>query len=82
LVDGVVQSHEDLIEAEEHALADIRKAIDADSRDRTTAGSLGTLAVKVTIGRSECDSGEALSAGFGYFKQWFSVQVAGDPFGA
>lgn len=82
VVKGIVQSHEDLVEAMEHAIADIRRAIDQDARDGATAGALGTLTVFVRLGTSMTDEGENLSAGFGYFEQRFLVQVAGDPFGA
>jgi hypothetical protein len=82
VIKGVVNSHTDLVEAMEHAIADIRKAIDGDARDNATAGALGTLTVYVRLGTSATDEGENLSAGFGYFEQRFLVQVAGDPFGA
>jgi len=82
IVKGSVQSHTDLVEAMEHSIADIRKAIDKDARDGATVGALGTLTVYVRLGTSLTDEGENLSAGFGYFEQRFLVQVAGDPFGA
>lgn len=81
-VSGIVQSHTDLVEEMEHAIADIRKAIDADARDGSTSGALGTLAIYVRLGKSTTGTGENLPLGLEYFEQRFTVQVAGDPFGA
>jgi hypothetical protein len=81
VVKGVVQSHTDLVEEMEHAIADIRKAVDADARSGA-AGTLGALTIYARLGTSMTDEGENLAAGFGYFEQRFLVQIAGDPFGA
>jgi hypothetical protein len=82
LVEGVVKSSSDTVTEMEHALADVRKAIDKDGRDGATAGALGTLTVYVRIGRSWTDEGENVASGLGHFWQEFLVQIAGDPFGA
>lgn len=81
-VSGIVQSHTDLVEAMERSIADIRKAVDADARDGSTSGALGTLAIYVRLGASDIGTGENLPSGLEYFEQRFAVQVAGDPFGA
>ncbi|MEN6560865.1 MAG: hypothetical protein ABFD52_08840 [Acidobacteriota bacterium] len=82
VVEGVVKSATDTVTEMEHALADVRRAVDTDSRDGATAGALGTLTVYVRVGRSWTDEGENVASGLGYFWQEFLVQIAGDPFGA
>ena len=81
VVKGIIQSHTDLAQEMEHAIADIRRAVDADARSGA-AGSLGALTIYVRLGMSMTDEGENLAVGFGYFEQRFLVQITGDPFGA
>jgi len=82
VVRGVVRSDTDTVTEMEHALQDVRRAVDKDARDGATAGALGTLTIYVRIGRSVTDEGENLATGFGFFEQRFNVRVVGDPFGA
>lgn len=82
VVEGVIKSAADTVTEMEHALADVRKAVDKDARDGATAGALGTLTVFARVGRSWTDEGENVASGLGYFWQEFLVQIAGDPFGA
>jgi len=79
VVKGIVQSTTDTVRAQEHAIADIRKAIDRDSR-LGTAGALGALTVSTRIGRSATDEGDNIREGLGYFAQWIKVRIFGDPF--
>ena len=79
LVRGVVRDASDPVSAQEKAMADIRKAIDIDSR-LGTAGALGALTVKVEIGSSETDEGEFFAQNLGFFEQRIRVEVAGNPF--
>ena len=81
VVEGVVKSAIDTVTEMEHALADVRRAVDADSRSGNP-GTLGALTVFVRVGRSWTDEGENVASGLGYFWQEFLVQIAGDPFGA
>jgi len=81
IVTGIVKSNTDTVTEMEHALADIRRAIDADSR-AGAAGALGALAVFVRVGSTWTDKGGNVEFGLGVFHQEFLVQVAGDPFGA
>lgn len=57
----------------ERSLRDVRRAIDQDSRSQT-AGSLGALAVAVTIDTAEIQNGRD----FGNFKQRIIVRVTGE----
>lgn len=82
MVCGVVKSSVDIVTEQEHALADIRQAVDRDSRDVTTIGSLGNLTVLVELGASSTDRGENIALGLGFLEQHFRIQIASDPFGA
>lgn len=79
VVKGIVQSTADTVRAQERAIADIRKAIDRDSR-LGTAGTLGALTVSVRLGKSATDEGDNIREGLGYFAQWIKVRIFGDPF--
>jgi hypothetical protein len=79
VIKGAVQSNTDTVTEQEKAIADIRKAIDRDSRVRTT-GTLGSLAISVRIGSSATDEGEYVSQSMGFFEQRLKVQIASDPF--
>lgn len=81
IVCGVVRSSVDIVTEMEHALADIRRAVDKDAR-LGTAGSLGALTVSVELDVSSTDKGENLALGLGFLEQHFRVQIAADPFGA
>lgn len=81
VVEGVVKSATDTVTEMEHALADVRRAVDADSRSGDP-GTLGAMTVYVRVGRSWTDEGENVANGLGHFWQEFLVQIAGDPFGA
>lgn len=81
VVEGVIKSATDTVTEMEHALADVRRAVDADSRSGDP-GTLGALTVFVRVGRSWTDEGENVANGLGHFWQEFLVQIAGDPFGA
>lgn len=82
IIGGMVKSTVDIVTEMEHALADIRRAVDKDARDLTTAGSLGNLTVYVTLGACSTDKGENISLGLGFLEQRIQVQIAADPFGA
>ena len=76
-VKGIVKDSVDTITRLENCIADIRKAIDADSRSGA-AGSLGALAVEVRIEESpETDDGYLSLEGFGFFDQKVRVSIAG-----
>lgn len=79
VIKGVVQSISDTVTAQERAIADIRKAIDRDSRLGTT-GALGALTVYVRIGSSATDEGDFVAENLGFFEQRIKVQIAGGPF--
>ena len=81
VVEGVIKSATDTVTEMEHALADVRRAVDADSRSGDP-GTLGALTIYARVGRSWTDEGENVASGLGYFWQEFLVQIAGDPFGA
>jgi len=76
-VKGIVKDSVDTVTRLENSIADIRKAIDADSRSGA-AGSLGALAVEVRIEDSpETDDGYLSLEGFGFFDQKVRVSIAG-----
>ena len=76
-VKGIVKDSVDTVTRLENCIADIRKAIDADSRSGA-AGSLGALAVEVRIEESpETDDGYLSLEGFGFFDQKVRVSIAG-----
>jgi len=76
-VKGIVKDSMDTVTRLEKCIADIRKAIDADSRSGA-AGSLGALAVEVRIEESpETDDGYLSLEGFGFFDQKVRVSIAG-----
>jgi hypothetical protein len=81
VVKGVVKSATDTVTEMENAIADIRRAIDADARS-SAVGALGTLTVYVRVGVSATDEGENVAIGLGFFEQRIVVQIAGEPFGA
>jgi hypothetical protein len=76
-VKGIVKDNVDTVTRMERCIADIRKAIDADSRSGV-AGSLGVLAVQARIEDSpETDDGYLSLEGFGFFDQKIRVSIAG-----
>jgi hypothetical protein len=76
-VKGIVKDSVDTVTRLENCIADIRKAIDADSRSGA-AGSLGVLAVETRIEESpETDDGYLSLEGFGFFDQKIRVSIAG-----
>ena len=76
-VKGIVKDSIDTVTRLENCIADIRKAIDADSRSGV-AGSLGALAVETRIEESpETDDGYLSLEGFGFFDQKIRVSIAG-----
>jgi hypothetical protein len=76
-VKGVVKDSVDTVTKVERCLADVRKAIDADSRSGV-AGTLGVLAVETRIEESpETDDGYLSLEGFGFFDQKVRVSIAG-----
>jgi len=76
-VKGIVKDSVDTVTRLENSIADIRKAIDADSRSGA-AGSLGVLAVEVRIEDSpETDDGYLSLEGMGFFDQKIRVSIAG-----
>jgi len=77
-VKGIVKDSVDTVTRLENSIADIRKAIDADSRSGA-AGSLGALAVETRIEDSpETDDGYLSLEGFGFFDQKIRVSIAGE----
>lgn len=71
-IKGYIRTDGNPAEILEKAVHDVRTAIDEDSRDRATAGSLGNLAIAVTLERSpETDNGYGSVVGMG----WFDLQV-------
>ena len=76
-VKGIVKDSVDTVTRLENSIADIRKAIDADSRS-SAAGSLGVLAVETRIEESpETDDGYLSMEGFGFFDQKIRISIAG-----
>lgn len=76
-VKGIVKDSVDTVTRLENGIADIRKAIDADSRSGA-AGSLGVLAVETRIETApETDDGYLSLEGFGFFDQKIRVSIAG-----
>jgi len=76
-VKGIVKDSVDTVTRMERCIADIRKAIDADSRSGA-AGSLGVLAVQTRIEDSpETDDGYLSLEGFGFFDQKVRISIAG-----
>jgi len=76
-IKGIVKDSVDTVTRMERCIADIRKAIDADSRSGA-AGTLGVLAVQVRIEDSpETDDGYLSLEGFGFFDQKIRVSIAG-----
>jgi hypothetical protein len=76
-VKGIVKDSVDTVTRLENSIADVRKAIDADSRS-AAAGSLGVLAVETRIEESpETDDGYLSLEGFGFFDQKIRVSIAG-----
>jgi hypothetical protein len=76
-IKGWVKDSEDTVTRLENCIADIRKAIDADSRSGA-AGSLGALAVETRIEESpETDDGYLSLEGFGFFDQKIRISIAG-----
>jgi hypothetical protein len=76
-VKGIVKDSEDTVTRLENCIADIRKAIDTDSRSGI-AGTLGVLAVETRIEDSpETDDGYLSLEGFGFFDQKVRVSIAG-----
>jgi len=76
-VKGVVKDSLDTVTPLERCLADVRKAIDADSRSGAP-GSLGALCVQCRIEKSPwTDDGEFSFWGFGAFSQKITVWIAG-----
>ncbi len=77
-IKGVVKDSVDTVTRLERALADVRKAIDADSRSGA-AGTLGALGVETRIEESpETDDGYLSLEGFGFFDQKVRVSIAGN----
>lgn len=71
-VKGIVRTDGNAAEMLEKCIHDVRTAIDEDSRDRVTAGSLGNLVVTARLERSpETDNGWGSMVGLG----WFDLQV-------
>lgn len=76
-VKGIVKDNEDTVTRLERCIADVRKAIDADSRSGV-AGTLGALTVQTRIEDSpETDDGYLSLEGFGFFDQKIRVSIAG-----
>jgi hypothetical protein len=76
-IKGIVKDSVDTVTKLERCIADIRKAIDADSRSGA-AGSLGVLAVETRIEDSpETDDGYLSLEGMGFFDQKIRVSIAG-----
>jgi hypothetical protein len=76
-VKGIVKDSVDTVTKLERCIADIRKAIDADSRSGV-AGTLGALAVQTRIEDApETDDGYLSLEGFGFFDQKVRVSIAG-----
>jgi len=76
-IKGIVKDNLDTVTRLERCIADIRKAIDADSRSGV-AGSLGALAVETRIETApETDDGYLSLEGFGFFDQKVRVSIAG-----
>jgi hypothetical protein len=76
-VKGIVKDSVDTVTRLENAIADIRKAIDADSRSGA-AGTLGALAVETRIETSpETDDGYLSLEGMGFFDQKIRISIAG-----
>ena len=76
-VKGIVKDSTDTVTKLERCIADIRKAIDADSRSGA-AGTLGVLAVQTRIEDSpETDDGYLSLEGFGFFDQKVRISIAG-----
>jgi hypothetical protein len=76
-VKGIVKDNVDTVTRLENCIADVRKAIDADSRSGA-AGTLGVLAEQTRIEDSpETDDGYLSLEGFGFFDQKIRVSIAG-----
>jgi len=76
-VKGIVKDSTDTVTKLERCIADVRKAIDADSRSGA-AGTLGVLAVQTRIEDSpETDDGYLSLEGFGFFDQKVRISIAG-----
>jgi len=76
-IKGWVKDSVDTVTRLENCIADIRKAIDADSRSGA-AGSLGALAVETRIEESpETDDGYLSLEGMGFFDQKVRISIAG-----
>ena len=77
-IKGYIRTDGNPAEALEKAIHDVRTAIDEDSRDRVTAGSLGNLAIAVTLERSpETDNGYGSVVGLGFFDLQVRVRIEG-----
>jgi hypothetical protein len=76
-IKGIVKDSLDTVTPLERCLADVRKAVDADSRSKI-AGTLGALCVQCRIEDSAwTDDGEFSIWGFGAFSQKVLISIAG-----
>lgn len=75
-IKGIVKDAADTVTRLENSIADIRKAINADSMSGAV-GSLGALAVETSIETLETDDGYLSLEGFGFFDQKIRVSIAG-----
>lgn len=77
-VHGIVENPVDIVGDLEKAVRDVRKAVEADSRN-TDPGALGDLCINVSIENPpETDGGAFSGIGRGYFAQEFMIHVSGD----
>jgi hypothetical protein len=77
-VHGIVENPVDTVGDLEKAVRDVRKAVEADSRDEST-GALGNLCVNVSIeSPPETDGGVFSGLGRSYFAQEFMIHISGD----
>jgi len=77
VVHGIVENPVDTVGDLEKAVRDVRKAIQADSRDESS-GALGDLCINVSItSPPETDGGVFSGIGRGYFSQEFMIHISG-----
>jgi len=77
VVHGIVENPVDTVGDLEKAVRDVRKAVEADSRDESS-GALGDLCINVSIASPpETDGGVFSGIGRGYFSQEFMIHVSG-----
>lgn len=76
-IKGYVKHDSDTLKEMLYCMADIRKAINIDSKSGV-AGTLGTLTVQTRIDSFWTDNGYLALEGFGFFELKIAVTVSGD----